>query len=100
VRVKRRAQLLRPPEHGQDHHPTRGQPLVQPRRGGDPVKPRQVDVEHREVGTLRRRRGHDVGAGQGKQPGRDQHTDEYHATRMTAIEARCHVHDGLPLTQG
>jgi hypothetical protein len=49
-------------EHGQDHHPARGQPLVQLRRSGDPVQARQVDVEHREVGTLRQRRGHDVGA--------------------------------------
>jgi two-component system sensor histidine kinase DesK len=63
VRVKGRAQLPGAAKHGQDHHPARGQPLMQPRRGGDSVKPWQVDVKHREVGTLRQRRGHDVGAG-------------------------------------
>jgi len=36
---------------------------MQLRRGGEPVEPRQVDVEHRDVGTLRQRRGHDVRAG-------------------------------------
>jgi hypothetical protein len=36
---------------------------VQLRRGGEPVEPRQVNVQHREVGALRQRRGHDVGAG-------------------------------------
>jgi signal transduction histidine kinase len=63
VRVQGRAQLPGAAKHGQDHHPARGQPLMQSRRGGDPVEPWQVDVEHREVGTLRQRRGHDVGAG-------------------------------------
>jgi hypothetical protein len=37
-------------------------------------------------------------AGQGEQLGRDQHTDEYHATRMPTVEARFHVHDALPLS--
>jgi two-component system, NarL family, sensor histidine kinase DesK len=63
VRAERVAQLPGLPHYGQDHHPARWQPLVQLRRGGDPVKPWQVDVEHREVGTLRQRRGHDVRAG-------------------------------------
>jgi hypothetical protein len=63
VRVKGRAQLAGAAEHGQDHHPARGQPLVQPRRGGDPVEPGQVDIEYREVGTLRQRRRDDVGPG-------------------------------------
>jgi len=63
VRVKGRAQLPGAAKHGQDHHPARGQPLMQPRRGSDPVKPWQVDVEYREVGALRHRGGHDVGAG-------------------------------------
>jgi hypothetical protein len=35
---------------------------MQFRRRGEPVSPRQVDVQHREVGTLRQRRRHDVGA--------------------------------------
>jgi two-component system, NarL family, sensor histidine kinase DesK len=81
VRVKGRAELAGAAEHGQDHHPARGQPLMQPRRGRDPVKPRQVDVEHREVGTLRQRRGHDVGAGRDLGDHRDvilqvQHRDQ------------------------
>jgi signal transduction histidine kinase len=63
VRVEGRAQLPGTAEHGQDHHPARGQPLVQPRRGGDPVEPGQVDIEYREVGTLRQRGGDDVGPG-------------------------------------
>jgi len=63
VRGKRRAQLPGVPKHGQDHHPARGHPFMQLSRGGEPVEPRQVDVEHRDVGTLRQGRGHDVRAG-------------------------------------
>jgi hypothetical protein len=63
VRVEGRAELPGAAEHGQDHHPARGQPLAQPRRGRDPVEPGQVDIEHREVGTLRQRRRDDVGPG-------------------------------------
>jgi len=63
VRVESRAQLPGPAEHGQDHHPARGQPLMQLGGGGDPVQPWQVDIEHRDVGALRQRRRDDVGAG-------------------------------------
>ena len=44
VLVERFAQLPGTPEHGQDHNPARGQPLVQLSGGREPVEPRQVDV--------------------------------------------------------
>ena len=50
-------------DHWRTPAPARGHPFMQLRRGGEPVEPRQVDVEHRDVGTLRQRRGHDVRAG-------------------------------------
>jgi hypothetical protein len=44
VLVERFAQLPGTPEHGQDHDPARGQPLVQLSGGREPVEPRQVNV--------------------------------------------------------
>src|SRR5215472_7716274 len=63
VRIERPAQEPGPPQHRQDHHPARRQPLMQLRRSGKAVNPRHVDIQHCDVGTFGHRRGYDALAG-------------------------------------
>jgi two-component system sensor histidine kinase DesK len=63
VRGQGPAQVGRPAEHRQDQHPALGQQLVQPFRGRQPVHPRHIDIQHRDVGAALDRRGHDTRSG-------------------------------------